>query len=350
MPSSVTDRLLGLTTSVAVKAPVLCASTANLTLSSTQVIDGVSVSTGDRVLVKDQTGLINNGIYVVDKASWSRSADCDGRRDLVIGTMVYVSTGSTENSNFERFFVFTSTSSTSAQILPGTDAMTIAQSRVLSVSSDITVSGFGETLVDDADAAAARTTLAVVIGTDVQAFDQDLTDLAAIAPSTGGILHYTAGSTIAILTAGSSGNFLQIGAAIPLWSHASTEAVATQAEMEAATVDNAFASPGTVRHHPGVAKAWSKFDLAGTENASHNTDSVSDTGTGDWTVNITTDFSSVNYVVVPGMRDDSALQNNHWMIGAQAVGSFQYLLGDSAGAAIDPAAADDMHAVAFGDQ
>ncbi len=31
--------LQGLTTSVAVKAPVLCASTGNLTLSSTQVID-----------------------------------------------------------------------------------------------------------------------------------------------------------------------------------------------------------------------------------------------------------------------------------------------------------------------
>lgn len=48
--------LQGLTTSVAVKAPVLCASTGNLKLSSTQVIDDVAVSTGDRVLVKDQTG------------------------------------------------------------------------------------------------------------------------------------------------------------------------------------------------------------------------------------------------------------------------------------------------------
>ncbi len=40
--------LRGLTTSVAVKAPVLCASTGNLTLSSTQLIDGIVVSTGDR--------------------------------------------------------------------------------------------------------------------------------------------------------------------------------------------------------------------------------------------------------------------------------------------------------------
>ncbi len=38
--------LQGLTTSVAVKAPGLCTSTGNLTLSSTQVIDGIAVSTG----------------------------------------------------------------------------------------------------------------------------------------------------------------------------------------------------------------------------------------------------------------------------------------------------------------
>jgi hypothetical protein len=56
---------------------VRVATTANITLSGTQTIDGVSVSAGNRVLVKDQTDQKTNGIYVVDASTWSRAADAD---------------------------------------------------------------------------------------------------------------------------------------------------------------------------------------------------------------------------------------------------------------------------------
>jgi hypothetical protein len=58
-----------------VKASVLVATTANITLSGAQTIDGVSVVAGDRVLVKDQTTQADNGIYVAATGAWARSAD-----------------------------------------------------------------------------------------------------------------------------------------------------------------------------------------------------------------------------------------------------------------------------------
>ncbi len=127
---------------------------------------------------------------------------------------------------------------------------------------------------------------------------------------------------------------------------------ATQAEQEAGSVTDKIVTPGRQHFHPSAAKVWVKFDLAGTMNASHNVDSISDTGTGDWTVNITTDFSSVNYAAVPGWRDDSGgLLELNVKISAQAAGTFQILMqDDGASANTDPAAGDDIHAVAFGDQ
>lgn len=55
---------------------VKVATTANITLSGTQTIDGVSAGVGDRVLVKSQSTASQNGIYVVASGSWTRAVDC----------------------------------------------------------------------------------------------------------------------------------------------------------------------------------------------------------------------------------------------------------------------------------
>lgn len=67
------------------KDVVECATTANITLSGEQTIDGVLTSTS-RVLVKDQSDQTQNGIYISAAGAWSRSTDADSGTELVKAT------------------------------------------------------------------------------------------------------------------------------------------------------------------------------------------------------------------------------------------------------------------------
>ena len=81
---------------IGIKGRVRAASTANLGLSGLQVVDGVNLVVGDRVLVKNQTAGKDNGIYVVTTGAWSRSADADTAAEMTPGLMVAVEQGSSQ--------------------------------------------------------------------------------------------------------------------------------------------------------------------------------------------------------------------------------------------------------------
>jgi hypothetical protein len=59
------------------KASCIAATTANITLSGTQTVDGIVLIAADRVLVKDQTLSQNNGIYLCAAGAWTRTTDAD---------------------------------------------------------------------------------------------------------------------------------------------------------------------------------------------------------------------------------------------------------------------------------
>jgi hypothetical protein len=92
------------------KASVKVTTTANITLSGTQTIDGVAVSAGDRVLVKNQSTPSQNGIYIVAAGAWSRSADMNIWSEFP-GAYMFVEEGSTQAD-----FAFVCTSNASGTL------------------------------------------------------------------------------------------------------------------------------------------------------------------------------------------------------------------------------------------
>jgi hypothetical protein len=74
------------------KASVKAASTGNLTLSGTQTVDGIALVANDRVLIKDQSTVSQNGIYSVQSGAWTRVSDMDTWAE-VPGAYVWVEQG-----------------------------------------------------------------------------------------------------------------------------------------------------------------------------------------------------------------------------------------------------------------
>ncbi len=103
-----------------VKASVRAATTANITLSGTQTVDGVALIAGDRVLVKDQSTASANGIYVVAASTWSRSTDADTDAEVHAGMFTFVEEGTV---NADSGWVL----STNNPIVVGSTSLTFAQ-------------------------------------------------------------------------------------------------------------------------------------------------------------------------------------------------------------------------------
>lgn len=105
--------------------------------------------------------------------------------------------------------------------------------------------------------------------------------------------------------------------------------LAVQADMEAATSTTTVVTPNAVKWHPGVNKFWGLFTIAGATTVGYNVDAPTDNGTGDITVNITTDFSSANWcgsVTIEMTATTYAVANArtaHIRFGGQAAGTLR---------------------------
>jgi len=76
------------------KHSVLVATTAAITLSGLQTIDGVALTAGARVLVKNQAAGKDNGLYLVAAGgAWTRCTDADTSAKVTPGLLVLVERG-----------------------------------------------------------------------------------------------------------------------------------------------------------------------------------------------------------------------------------------------------------------
>lgn len=125
-----------------VKNSVRAATTGNGTLASayanSQTIDGVSLATGDRILIKDQTDASENGIYTVNASGApTRATDFDSDAEVTSGAFCFIEEGTV---NADNGFVL----STNGTITVGTTNMAFTQfsgGGAITAGSGLTKSG-----------------------------------------------------------------------------------------------------------------------------------------------------------------------------------------------------------------
>jgi hypothetical protein len=225
-----------------VKASVRVATTGPGTLASSfangQVVDGVTLATGDRILIKDQATGSENGIYTVNASGApTRSTDADSNTEVTAGMFTFVEQGT---ANADSGWVITN----DGAITLGTTALTFVQ-----------FSGAGQ-ITAGAGLTKTGNTLNVGAGTGITVNADDIQISASYAGQTSIVTLGTvttgtwSASTILANRGGTGQSSYTVGDL--LYADTST----TLAKLAGVATGNALISGGT-----GTAPSWGKIGL-----------------------------------------------------------------------------------------
>lgn len=212
-----------------------------------------------------------------------------------------------------------------------------------------------------ATAAAARASLEAVGTADIEALEAQVASLAGALAS----VEYTAvakGTTAQRPSSPATGQLRyntttgEYEAYQSTWENIIlTGDAAAKSDMETATDTAKYITPAQAHNHPGVAKVWAFVTVSGgtpTVTASYNVTSVTDNGVGNYTLNLTTAFSSANFAVIPNLFLSDATIPCFCECTAKTASTITIRTWQSTGSVTTDKVADDnsFFVVAFGDQ
>ncbi len=198
------------------KDSVRAVTTAAITLSGAQTIDGVSIIAGDRVLVKNQVTGSQNGIYVAAAGAWARSSDADSSAEVTSGLYLISEEGSTyAGSAFilatANPIVLNTTSLSFTLFQPaGTISGTTNRITVSSGVIDIDAAYIGQASITTLGTVAtgvwqASTVATIYGGTGLTSY------------TTGDTVYASASNVLSKLAIGTTGQVYQVVAGVPAW-------------------------------------------------------------------------------------------------------------------------------------